>query len=415
MSVVAPPRPPEIEPSPQFDPLEALIEEARQRARRRRLRNSALVALGVAAIALVAVIGAVALREGGSEEGGATARAGLPTTLRDAEILVTGYPEQGMETVTRWTPGDVEELELGGPVVGWSRDGARLLVVHGYGLDDLDVVRTDGTKVASAPRAHFGDGTGETAVWSPDGSQVAYAAPPGFSTFATERYRRLFVMDADGSNARRLPYFVLGGPPFGGNISWAPGGARIAFAGRRFSDADLRLGDRVRSPVARSIFVLAISGSEPAGRLSTPVDNPSQPSWSPDGTRIAFTHTGLAHAGVYVMRSDGSRARLVAPGGQYPLWSPDGTRLAYQAGDRLWTIRADGSDRRVLPSSANGVSWSPDGSMLAYVGQGGISGAGSDVFVVRSDGTHSRRILHSDTVAYRYPIWRGGASTLGGS
>jgi len=51
--------------------------------------------------------------------------------------------------------------------------------------------------------------------------------------------------------------------------------------------------------------------------------------------------------------------------------------------------------------------------MLAYVAEGGIPGAGSDVFVVRADGTDRRLILHSETIGYRYPVWRGGTSSLG--
>jgi Tol biopolymer transport system component len=423
VSIVAPPRRPRnddtgerAESAEQFDrsdQLELLIEEARQRARRRRIRNGALALAAVGAVALGSVVGMAGLR--GGTDGGESRRAGtLPSALRDAEIIVTGYPEAAAERVMRWTPDGVEELDLGGSIVGWSRDGTRLLLVRGYGLDELDILDANGEKLASIPTAHGGDGTGETAVWSPDGSRVAYAAPPGFSTFATERYRRLFVMDADGANARRLPYFVLGGPPFGGNISWAPGGDQIAFAGRTFSKADLRLRDRVRQPVARSIFVLNLAGSEPARRLPIAVDNPSQPTWSPDGRLIAFTHTGVAGAGVYVMGADGGKATLIAPGGNHPLWSPDGSRLAYRASERFWTVRRDGLMRRALPPSASGVSWSPDGSMLVYVAAGGIPGAGSDVFVVRADGTHARRILHSETVAYQYPIWRGGTSTIGG-
>jgi Tol biopolymer transport system component len=413
MSVVAPPRPPDVDRSAELDPLEALIEEARQRARRRRVRNVTFVVVGIAVAMLIGLVGAATLRDDARGSTGSSANAALPPALRAAEIIVTGYPEAGWEVVSRWTPDGVEELELGGAIVGWSRDGTRLLLVHGYGLDDLDIVGVDGTKIASIPTAHLGDGTGETAVWSPDGSQVAYAAPPGFSTRATERYRRLFVMDADGSNARRLPYFVLGGPPHAGNISWAPDGSRVAFAGRRLVAADRRLGDQVRAPVARSILVLTVGSSQPARRLELPSDmsRPSQPSWSPDGTRMAFTATdpwGRASA-LYVVRVDGSGLRLIAQGGRDPVWSPDGVRLAYRAGERAWTIRANGTARRALPGSAHGLSWSPDGSMLAYVAQGW----GRDVYVVRADGTGRRRILHSDTIAYRYPIWRGGSATLG--
>jgi Tol biopolymer transport system component len=412
MSFVAPPRPPDVERSPQLDPLEALIEEARQRARRRRRTYGAVALVAVlGALNLVFVLGHDGVGVGSAGNDGA--QTALPETLRDAEIVVTTHKANGVGDVVLWTPHGVEDLGVvGGWAVGLSPDGSRLLISSDVSQDGLDIVRTDGTKVASIPPAHFGDGAGETAVWSPDGSKVAYAAPPGFSSIYTERYRRLFVMDADGTNARRLPYYALGGPPHAGNVRWSPDGSMIAFAGV----------ESPSTPYRRAIYVVRGDGVGPARRIAIDggdVHRPSQPAWSPDGSKIAFTAVDERwSAALYVMNADGHNVRLVTGGGHDPVWSPDGTMLAFRSTGRYWTIRTDGSQRRVLTAPIEpsaGLSWSPDSRMLVYVGgdERFISGSGSDVFVVRADGTGRRRILHSSVLSYVSPIWRGGSSTGG--
>jgi Tol biopolymer transport system component len=411
MSVVAPPRPPDLEPPPELDPLEALIEEARQRARRRRRIFGALALVGaLAALNVVLAVGRGA--SNGAQASTDGVQASLPRTLRDAEIILTAHDARNVGTAVRWTTRGVESLGVIGWAVGLSPDGSRLLIADDTARDGLAIVGTDGTTVTSAPRAHGGDGMGETAVWSPDGSKVAYAAPPGFSSMYTERYRRLFVMDADGTNAHRLPYYALGGPPFAGNVRWSPDGSQIAFAGLT-SPAE---------PYDRAIYVVSGDGVGTARRIviaDPDVRRPTQPAWSPDGSKFAFTAVDARGASaLYVMNVDGTDVRLVAAGGHDPVWSPDGTMLAFRADGRYWSAPADGGVRTALTGRmdfAGGLSWSPDSKMLVYAGGDELFtvGSGTDVFAVRADGSGRRRLLHSSTLSYTWPLWRGGSATGG--
>ena len=57
-----------------------------------------------------------------------------------------------------------------------------------------------------------------------------------------------------------------------------------------------------------------------------------RPSWSPDGSQIAFQRfgSGGAHSDIYVMGADGSNVqRLTRRGGFQPAWSPDGTEIVF--------------------------------------------------------------------------------------
>src|SRR5262249_10822405 len=109
--------------------------------------------------------------------------------------------------------------------------------------------------------------------------------------------------------------------------SWSPDGTQIAFDSHRDSN------------VSTEIYVMDADGSDP-GRLTFDGPNGVQssspgifdvsPAWSPRGDLIAYVKILGQAADVWVMATDGSRQRpLTADGGQKsdPRWSPDGTRL----------------------------------------------------------------------------------------
>jgi Tol biopolymer transport system component len=122
------------------------------------------------------------------------------------------------------------------------------------------------------------------------------------------------------------------------------------------------------------------------------------PSWSPDGTLVAFevgdvlTHGGNCDGPVFplvaVARADGSAPRTLGEGGKNPRWSSDGTRLAFQryggdvgAGIGVVDVRT-GRERRLTPDD-NGTSpsWSADGTSVVYEIEGRI------VVILTSGGT----------------------------
>ncbi|MCK6581751.1 MAG: DUF5050 domain-containing protein [Anaerolineales bacterium] len=115
--------------------------------------------------------------------------------------------------------------------------------------------------------------------WSPDGSMIS---------FATSRAgaRQLFVMNADGSDARQVTDLNN----MGGRNTWSPDGTRLAF---------------YRGPQGdRNIYVINVDGTGLV-KLTDGGDNLG-PSWSPDGNWIVFTSFRDGNNELYIIHPDGT-------------------------------------------------------------------------------------------------------------
>jgi Tol biopolymer transport system component len=157
----------------------------------------------------------------------------------------------------------------GGLFPAWSPDGRRIafsgLPRDGDLLDTIHLMNPDGSHVVDlgAP--------GECATWSPDSSRIAYCSHPGDGNWA------VWVMDADGSNRRQLTHPALI-PPAGAHGdypgAWSPDGEQIVYS----SEVD---GDR-------ELFLMNADGSNKR-RLTNFRGGDGAVAWLPDG-RIVFSH-----------------------------------------------------------------------------------------------------------------------------
>lgn len=141
------------------------------------------------------------------------------------------------------------------------------------------------------------------------------------------------------------------------------------------------------------------------GVLAGPIAGPAQATFPGANGRIAYTwsvggesfdeppHPRLV--GVVSVRRDGSARRLVARRGAEPSYSPDGRRIAFLRSHRLWVARADGSSaRRVTPGDwlVGDHEWSPRGTRLAFV-RSFTESVRSALYTVAPDGSGLRRLV----------------------
>ena len=174
------------------------------------------------------------------------------------------------------------------------------------------------------------------------------------------------------------------------------------------------------------IYVVRADGSG-LRRLTTDPGVDMDPSWSPDGKRIAWrTLRGGPEDEIFVMQSDGSGAfNLTAnPAEDYsPAWAPDGSGIAF-ASDRqslpdLWLIDVDGGARRQITGRIGGEypSWSADASRLVYVvdtdSDPAVSGprGGWDLFLINADGAANNH-LTSAVGAEKAPSWSPDGASI---
>ena len=127
------------------------------------------------------------------------------------------------------------------------------------------------------------------------------------------------------------------------------------------------------------IYTINNDGSD-LTRLTNDVDlGKYNPSWSPDGRKLAFlSRIGSTNYELKLMNADGSnQTTLTTTNERYPSrgveqnlsWSPDGRKIAFASNWDIFTINIDGSDLVNLtnnPTEEGEPDWSPDGSKIAF-------------------------------------------------
>ena len=116
---------------------------------------------------------------------------------------------------------------------------------------------------------------------------------------------------------------------------------------------------------------------------------------------------------IWVMRPDATGLKLLTQDGTHndsPTWSPDGTHIAYVSGlagrDAIWTMKADGTDKRQVTQSLGldeQPAWSPDGRRIVFVHL--LSNTSSELEVVNADGTGFLKRLIPAAGDYKHPSW----------
>jgi Tol biopolymer transport system component len=113
--------------------------------------------------------------------------------------------------------------------------------------------------------------------------------------------------------------------------------------------------------------------------------------------RIAFTSDRDGNGEIYAMNADGSGLTRLTNSPAFdssPTWSPDGSRIAFGSGFEIYVMNADGSGLANLTNDPAeeghlGFAWSPDGSRIVFSSnRDGVV----DVYVMNADGSGLTRL-----------------------
>lgn len=210
-------------------------------------------------------------------------------------------------------------------------------------------------------------------AWSADGKRIAFArsTQPVLDNHLLVS-SDIYVMDADGSNVVQITAGGINSYP-----TWSPDGRRIAY--------------QSTSNNTRIVVIDLQNPLQPLETVSYDRGWNTNPAWSPDGKTILFASDWYAFdfaTLLFAAKTDGSSSPPVDFPLPYPdnlttyyylqpSWSPDGTRVAFAECDYFyicwgtgWIViaNADASGYRRLTSAINieSTTWSPDGTTIAY-------------------------------------------------
>lgn len=218
-------------------------------------------------------------------------------------------------------------------------------------------------------------------------------------------YNDLFVLSLKDKHVTRLTRGMRASDP-----TWSPDGSQIAF---------------IRNdPPNYSLYRMSADGQNAAAVLQCAGPNQAfTPAWSPAGDRIAFSYyTPARGLRIYTVRPDGSNLvplhEIAASGEEYdPAWSPDGRYLFFAADYtgvfNIYVFDFETARLRQVTNVLTGAyspAVSPDGKTLAYTG---YNAGGYDQYVMALDPSGWREpSVTAGTVDASRPVARNGYFSL---
>ena len=132
------------------------------------------------------------------------------------------------------------------------------------------------------------------------------------------------------------------------------------------------------------------------------------PSWSPDGSHLAYVSFETGHAAVFVQSLYTNQRKVVADfrgSNSAPAWSPDGQQLAVvltrDGSSKIYLMRPDGSDMRRISGNSSGIdtepNFSPDGQSLLFTSDRGGS---AQVYRMPVEGGAAQRMTFAGGTSY---------------
>ena len=294
--------------------------------------------------------------------------------------------------------GESREVE-GETSPSWSPDGSQITFALNGDIYVMNADRSGRTNVTNS----LDDDAEPT--WSPDGDSIVFLS-------SSQQGADIRAIRPDGSGKANLTSF----PAFYAGLAWSPDSTKIAFAtdrdGRAPATGSQASGPPGPAAFGSELYVMNADGTNQT-RLTFNTAFDGNPTWSADGTKIAFQSNTDGDHEIYVINADGKDLTQLTDNTRLdvlPAWSPDGLRIAFASNrpntgflpevDHDWDIyfmKPDGNEQLNLTDNF-GIdftlpSWSPDGRYLAFDGRyaGGFLGAkgNNEIYAMPMGGLYS--------------------------
>jgi Tol biopolymer transport system component len=216
-------------------------------------------------------------------------------------------------------------------------------------INDIFTMNPDGSGIVKLTHS---EDVSDAAEWSPDGSQIAFGSDRRNGAWR----REIYVMDADGTNVRRVSTL-----PEKAELDTAP---RFSPDGRRFVFTRYI---NETAPVRSALFTVRVVDGGGLKQLTPWGNGAGDADWSPDGTKIVFeaSRDFSSHGEIFTIDADGHQLTNLTDnersggGSSDPVWSADGTKILFlsehyfsgESGIGLATMNPDGTDRHFISSN----------------------------------------------------------------
>lgn len=244
-----------------------------------------------------------------------------------------------------------------------------------------DIDPADAPPMPDAVRLTEGISYDSSPAWAPDGTKIAYAS---YNRGAQNIMALNLDYHADRISVIGASEQLTEGEFTDRDPSWSTEGGRIVFSSDRAGDFKL--------------FTINF----PAGELTELSIEGLQPRWSPAGDRIAFVYKNNISV---IKLNDEPEQVMITTGGynEFPSWSPDGSSIAFSSGYNIVRASDSGRERRSLTATAwnSQADWCRSRDRIVFASN---RGGEYNLWKMNADG--SNKVQLTDTSNFeRFPRW----------